>query len=89
MIKNTILFVVVECVCICITYQIKKCVCINVCVCLGGGGGGEGGCLDKYISAATWPPKQKFLAPPLTIFEYSHVCKHRLQTSMAKIQMHD
>ena len=23
------------------------------------------GCLDKYISAATWPPKQKFLAPPL------------------------
>ena len=22
-------------------------------------------CLDKYISAATWPPKQKFLAPPL------------------------
>ena len=23
------------------------------------------GCLNKYISAATWPPKQKFLAPPL------------------------
>ena len=23
------------------------------------------GCLDKYISVATWPPKQKFLAPPL------------------------
>ena len=22
-------------------------------------------CFDKYISAATWPPKQKFLAPPL------------------------
>ena len=22
-------------------------------------------CLDKYISVATWPPKQKFLAPPL------------------------
>ena len=50
-------------VCIYITYQIKKCVyiikksmCIYVCV---------WGCLDKYISVATWPPKQKFLAPPL------------------------
>ena len=32
--------------------------CIYVCVC---------GCLDKYISIATWPPKQKFLAPPLQI----------------------
>ena len=25
----------------------------------------RGSCLDKYISAATWSPKQKFLAPPL------------------------
>ena len=25
------------------------------------------GCLDKYISVATWPPKQKFLAPPLDV----------------------
>ena len=30
--------------------------CIYVCV---------WGYLDKYISVATWPPKQKFLAPPL------------------------
>ena len=30
--------------------------CIYVCV---------RGCLDRYISVATWPPKQKFLAPPL------------------------
>ena len=22
-------------------------------------------CLDKYIRVATWPPKQKFLAPRL------------------------
>ena len=36
----------------------KKNTCIYVCV---------WGCLDKYISVATWPPKQKFLAPPLTI----------------------
>ena len=40
-----------------ITYQIKKCVynkkrmCIYVC--------GEGGCLNKYISAITWPPQTK------------------------------
>ena len=26
-----------------------------------------GGCLDKYISIVTWPPKQKFLSPPLMI----------------------
>ena len=32
--------------------------CIYVCV---------WGCLDKYISVATWPPKQKFLAPPLNL----------------------
>ena len=24
-----------------------------------------GGCLDKYISATTWAPQQKFLAPPV------------------------
>ena len=51
-------------VCIYIIYQIKKCVynkksmCIYVCV---------WSCLDKYISVATWPPKQKFLAPPLFV----------------------
>ena len=39
-------------------YIIKKCVCIYICVC-------GGGCVDKYISVATWPPKQKFLTPPL------------------------
>ena len=33
------------------------CVCIYMCVF-------GGGCVDKYISAATWPPKQKFLASP-------------------------
>ena len=41
----------------------KKSVCIYiyvcVCVCV------YEGCLDKYISIATWPLKQKFLAPPL------------------------
>ena len=36
----------------------KKSMCIYVCV---------WSCLDKYISVATWPPKQKFLAPPLSI----------------------
>ena len=35
------------------------CVCIYMCV------SGGGGCVDKYISAATWLSKQKFLAPPL------------------------
>ena len=34
----------------------KKNMCIYVCI---------WGCLDKYISVATCPPKQKFLAPPL------------------------
>ena len=51
----------------CITYQIKKCVyivkkcvCVYICVCFGGGGGGwGGGCLDKYICVATWPPPNK------------------------------
>ena len=37
--------------------------CACVCVCVGWGGD----CLDKYISAATWPPKQKFLTRPLPL----------------------
>ena len=45
-------------------YIIKKCVCVYIYIyiyiymCVRD-------CFDKYISAATWPPKQKFLAPPL------------------------
>ena len=39
-------------------YIIKKCVCVYIYVCVRG-------CFNKYISAATWPPKQKFLTPPL------------------------
>ena len=35
-------------------YNKKAC----VCVCVRRGGGGEG-CLDKYISAATWPLQTK------------------------------
>ena len=42
--------------------------CVNICVC--------GGCLDKYISVATWPPKQKFLATPL----YLHMVKFALKS---------
>ena len=58
LIENTKLFFF-WCVCvyiyIYITYQIKKCVynkkaCVHVYV---------GGCFDKYISAATWPPQIK------------------------------
>ena len=40
-------------------YNKKACVYIYVCVC--------GGCLDKYISAVTWPSKQKFLTRPLSL----------------------
>ena len=56
LIKNTKLFFLLG-VCIYITYQIKKCVyicmCVCVCVCV------CGSCLDKYISAATWPSQTK------------------------------
>ena len=56
LIKNTKLFFLLG-VCIYITYQIKKCVyicmCVCVCVC--------GSCLNKYISAATWPSQTKIL----------------------------
>ena len=38
-------------------YNNKMCVYIYIYV--------FGSCLDKYISAATWPPKQKFLTLPL------------------------
>ena len=38
--------------------------CIYVCV---------WGCLDKYISVATWPPKQKFLAPPLAAYTHFRI----------------
>ena len=56
MIENTKLFFLKKefgWMCIYITYQIKKCVynkkaCVYVFM---------GGCLDKYIRAATWPPK--------------------------------
>ena len=37
------------------------CVCVCVCIYV------YEGCLDKYINAAIWPLKQKFLAPPLPI----------------------
>ena len=57
MIENTKLFFFFfgVCIYIYITYQIKKCVynkkaCVYVYV---------GGCFDKYISAATWPPQIK------------------------------
>ena len=36
------------------------CIYIYIYICVWGEG-----CVDKYISAATWPSKQKFLAPPL------------------------
>ena len=36
--------------CVCV-YIIKK-ACVYICV---------GGCFDKYLNAATWLPKQKFL----------------------------
>ena len=59
MIENTKLFFFGVCVYIYIyiTYQIKKCVynkkaCVYVYV---------GGCFDKYISAAIWPPQIKIL----------------------------
>ena len=29
-----------------------------------------GGCLDKHISAAAWPPKQNFLTPPLFEWQF-------------------
>ena len=50
-------FFFLVCVYIYITYQIKKCVynkkaCVYVYA---------GGCFDKYISAATWPPQIKIL----------------------------
>ena len=37
--------------------------CVCVCVCE------YRGCLNKYISAATWPPKQKFLALSLLVVD--------------------
>ena len=49
-------------VCIYITYQIKKCVyiikkkCVYMCM---------WGCLDKYISVATWPPNKNSWLRPL------------------------
>ena len=42
-----------------------------MCVCVWG----AGGCLDKYINAATPPPpKQKFLVPPLVLI--NSTCKN-------------
>ena len=55
-----------------------------MCVCVG-----RGVVLIHISVPQLGPLKQKFLALPLTILECFHVCKHRLQTSMAKIQMHD
>ena len=69
LIEITKLFLLLFSVCIYITYQIKKCVYVytynkkNVCVCVYIYV--YEGCLDKYISTATWPLKQKFLTPPL------------------------
>ena len=71
LIENTKFCVVVGCVCVYIyidityeiknvcVYIIKKHICIYMCV---------QSYLDKYISAATWFPKQKFPAPPLYIY---------------------
>ena len=68
-----------------ITYQIKKRVynkkaCLYIYV---------GGCLDKYISAITWPPKQKFLTPllvkrktPLDVKSY--LCKQNVNLEFKK-----
>ena len=54
-------------------YIIKKvCIYIYVCVCVCV----YEGCLDKYISVATWPPKQKFLAPPL-LHNYGNLTKEQ------------
>ena len=68
-------------VCIYITYQIKNCVCIYVCIyiikknvciymC--------GGCLDKYINAATWLPKIKIprISPRWKILLWVGYIKH-------------
>ena len=33
------------------------------------------GCLDKYIRVATWPPKQKFLAPLLGSYTWHVILK--------------
>ena len=41
----------------------KACVYNKKCVCMRGGGS----CIDKYINAATWPSKLKFLALPLLV----------------------
>ena len=54
------------CIYIYITYQIKKCVynkkaCVYVYV---------GGCFDKYISAATWPPQIK-IPSSAPVYDYA------------------
>ena len=48
-----------------------------------------GGCFDKYISAVTWPPKQKFLAPPLVkrktpLDVKSYLCKQNVNLEFNK-----
>ena len=48
-----------------------------------------GGCLDKYISVVTWPPKQKFLAPPLVkrktpLDVKSYLCKQNVNLEFKK-----
>ena len=48
-------------------YIIKKRVCvyiyIYICIYV------YEGCLDKYISITTWPPKQKFLPLPMLVWK--------------------
>ena len=47
-------------------YIIKKRTYVYICVC--------GSCLNKYISVATWPSKQKFLTPPLFMLHHRPAC---------------
>ena len=48
-------------------------ICVCVCVCVEG-------CLDKYISTAIWPLKQKFLALLLVISKYYYIYPFELNT---------
>ena len=45
--------------CVCVYIIIKTCVCVCVCVCVYVCMYVCGGCLNKYISAATWPLQTK------------------------------
>ena len=47
-----------------------------MCICI------SGGCLDKYIRIATWPPQTKFFGSTLAIFQ---VKIQRIQTTYLKL----